>query len=394
MPSLRTRLGKVFGVRAADPFLAAALASRYGSSWNTGSIQVNQDSALRLSTVWRCITLRANIVSSLPVDTYRRYQGLQLEVPKSPFFIEPDEGMSLPEWLYMSQTDLDRFGNAVGIITERDGYGLPRKVRLVSMAGVSMTVKGGQIAKYRIHGQDYRPDEIHHERGMRVPGRPDGLSPISYAAWTIGGYLSAQKFGNDYFAKGGAPTTILQNTATNAVAALSDEVKDRYRSAVSDRDIFVVGKDWTWTAPAASDAASAFLEDMKFEAADVCRFFGVPAEMVGAGVSGSAITYANITQLNLQFLVTEIGPLLARREAVLSRMLPEARFLKFNSDALLRMDPEAASRIVLAKVAGRVLAPSEARELDNLPPFTPDQLAEIELLLPAKIVQPKVDVIA
>jgi HK97 family phage portal protein len=390
VPSMRARLAKAFGVRANDPWLTAALTSRYGSSWNTGSIQVNTDTALRLSTVWRCISLRANLVSALDLDVYRMFQGLEVEIPPAAgtFFDEPADDLTMPEWLFMSQTDLDRFGNSVGIIVERDGFGLPRRVELESMAKVTMSCEGPKVVKYRIAGKDYTPDDVWHERGFRVPGRPDGLSPIMYGAWTVGGYLSAQKFGNDYFAKGGSPTTTIKNVTTNNVAPIAEEMKERFRAAVADRDIFVHGKDWEWSAAQAGDQTSAFLEGMKYEAADVCRFFGVPAEMVGAGVSGSAITYANITQLNLQFLITEIGPLLKRREVKLSRALPLQRYVKFDPSDLLRMDPETRERVLLARVAGRTLAPSEARAEHNLAPFTPDQIDEISTLLPAKIEQP------
>jgi hypothetical protein len=51
--------------------------------------------------------------------------------------------------------------------------------------------------------------------------------------------------------------------------------------------------------------------------------------------------------------------------------------VKFNTDALLRMDPETRQRTILARVAGKTMAPSEARALDNVDPFTDEQLAEI-----------------
>jgi hypothetical protein len=52
--------------------------------------------------------------------------------------------------------------------------------------------------------------------------------------------------------------------------------------------------------------------------------------------------------------------------------------VKLNTSALLRMDDQTRASVIKTKVDARVLAPSEARELDNLPPFTDAQLAEFD----------------
>jgi hypothetical protein len=116
---------------------------------------------------------------------------------------------------------------------------------------------------------------------------------------------------------------------------------------------------------------------MQYGVSDVCRFFGVPGDLVDAQTSTGSVTYASITQRNLQLLIMNLQPAYIRREKALSAALPKPRYVKFNTDAtVLRMDPEARTTAILSRVAGKTLAPSEARELDNLPPFTADQLAE------------------
>jgi len=108
---------------------------------------------------------------------------------------------------------------------------------------------------------------------------------------------------------------------------------------------------------------------------DVSRFFGVPADLIDAAIAGGPnITYANITQRNLQFLVMHLGPAVVRRENALSQLLPRPRFVKLNSDALLRMDPLTRAQMIQTQIQSRVLAPNEARALDNRKPFTPEQI--------------------
>lgn len=123
-----------------------------------------------------------------------------------------------------------------------------------------------------------------------------------------------------------------------------------------------------------------FLDEMKFGIGDVCRFFGVPGDMIDAETSSGSITYANITQRNLQLLIMNIGPAIGRREDALSEAVPDGQYVKLNTDAVLRMDPETRARVFGQQVRDRLRVPSEARELDNLQPFTDADYAEFDRL--------------
>jgi len=346
---------------------------------SVGSVRVDHESALRHSGVWACLRLRANLESSLPIDAYLRLGQVQVEVDLPIVLDEPFPGVDIGEHMYSSRVDLDRYGNSVGIIREWSQLGLPMVIELAPMSEVTALCNGTQVKVWRICGQEYLPREIWHERQNTIGGWPLGLSPVAYGAWSIGGYLSAQEFVTDWFMGGAAPSGVLRNTQEDE---LDDDVveaaKARFKLATAGRDVFVTGADWEWT-PAAMDAASAgFLDEREFGITDVCRFFDVPADMIDAPSSGSSITYANITQRNVQTLVTSTGPALRRRERTWSRWaMPRPRFVKFNTDAFLRMDPAQRTQLLLQRVAGKLLTPTEARALDNLPEYTPEQLAEL-----------------
>jgi hypothetical protein len=57
-------------------------------------------------------------------------------------------------------------------------------------------------------------------------------------------------------------------------------------------------------------------------------------------VAGGNITYANVTQRNLQFLIMHLQPAMGRREDALTTLTPRPQFVKLNTDVLLRMDPQ------------------------------------------------------
>ncbi|OPC81818.1 phage portal protein [Embleya scabrispora] len=345
-----------------------------------GIATVTNETALRHSAIWSCLRLRANLVSTMPVDVYRRVGGLKVEVPTPPVLVTPGgDRVGIQEWLYATQFDLDRAGNCFGLITARDGLGLPARIDLVSLADVSVLHRADGIT-YRIGGTVYQPDEVWHERQYTVAGLPVGLSPVAYASWSIGEYLSIQQFALDWFGGGAIPSAHLRNTAKTITADQADETKRRFKSATQNRDLFVTGNDWEYKPIQAEASAAGWVDAKRFGIGDIARFFDVPGDLIDAGVSGSSMTYANISQRNLQFLIMNLGPAIFRREDALSRLTSRPRFVKLNSDALLRMDPAARAQAIRTQIEARVLAPSEARALEDRQPFTDAQLAEFDRL--------------
>lgn len=349
-----------------------------------GGQRATPETSLRHSAVWACLRLRANLVSSLPVDVYTEAAGLQVEVQRPAVLERPESSRDVTDWMWATQYDLDRYGNTFGIITAVDSENRPAEIELVNAGDVSVRTSGRRITEYRIGQETYDPRFIWHEWQYRPAGSALGMSPIAYAAWSISGYLSAQQFALDWYSNGAAPSGVLRNTEKTEVKAIAAKAKAQFKEAVRDRDIFVTGRDWEWT-PAQGDANSAaFLEQMRYGVSDVCRFFDVPGDMVDAPVSGSSVTYANVTQRFLQLLVTNLGPAVTRRERALSSLVSRRRFVKLNRNALLAMDPQTRSLVLTQQVAGRILTPNEARAIEDRPPFTEDDLAQFDRLFGVK----------
>jgi HK97 family phage portal protein len=356
-----------------------------------GTVAVSADTAMRHSAVWACLRLRANLISTMPVDSFRKVGGVQVETPKLPILVNPGgERVDILEWLYSSQVDLDRAGNAFGIITERNGFGLPNRIDLVPYQSVSVKIENGEIAKYHIGTEKFDPADVWHEKQYTVAGLHIGLSPLAYAAWSVGEYLSIQQFALDWFGNAGVPSAHLRNSEKTISQEAADAFKARFKQAIRNRDIFVTGADWTYEMIQADQAGSSWLDAKGFGIADVARFFDTPANLIDAAIQGGgdSITYANIVQRNLQLLIMHLGPAIVRREAALTRLLPQPRFAKLNTNALLRLDPATQVEVLARQIDSRQLAPSEARALFDRPPFTEAQLAEFDRFWPPKNPQP------
>jgi phage portal protein BeeE len=142
--------------------------------------------------------------------------------------------------------------------------------------------------------------------------------------------------------------------------------------------LFVHGNDWEYDLIQTEVASAYWMDAVKFSLEDASRYFGVPADLIDAAMNGPNITYANVVQRNLQFLVLNLDPALRRRENALSDLLPRPRQVTFDEKSLLRMDPLTRAQWALTVVQSRTLAPSELRAMDNKPPYTPEQIKEFD----------------
>lgn len=360
----------------ADPLVQRETGARGSGARITG------DTAMRNSAVWAALRIRADLVSTFPVDVYRKSGGVRFEVPPPAFFDTPGGSkVDWCEWSYSSQIDLDRYGNTFGLITARDSLGLPARVDLWPAGMVTPMVKGGELAAFRYRGDTFDAFDVWHEKQYTVAGCHVGLSPVAYAAWTLGEYASIQQFALDWFGSGAVPSGTLKNSAKVIAPDLAREVKDQFKATVRSGDVFVHGNDWEYNMIKAEMETSNWLEAKSAGNVDVARFFGVPSDLIDAAISGQSITYANMSQRNLQFLIMNLDPALTRRENTFSRLLlARPRFMKFNRSSLLAMDPATQATMWKVQLDSRQRTPSEVRHLMDLPPFTPEQIAEFETI--------------
>lgn len=378
-----SRFGDALRVLAGQRALSTTPGFQSRSRAGLARPSISQEDALRNSVWWACLRLRANLVSTMPVDVVRKSpDGTLAPVAQpGPFVRTPYPGQPITEFLYNTQVDKDRYGNAVGIIRAWDGNNRPAVVELAPMSEVSCKIKDWHIVEWRIGNTVYDPSVIWHEKQYTISGFPLGLSPLAHAAWTLGIYESTQEFALNWFRTGAQPKGVLRNTRRDTIAAEDrQDAKDQFRASTAGGDIFVTGVEWEWI-PAQTDAASAgFLAMQAPSYRDVCRFLDVPAAAVDVEISTGNVTYGNVQSFNLQFLITALGPSIIRTETYWSMFaLPQPWQFKLNTDALLRLDSVARNQLILSQVAGKTLTPTEARRLDNRPPFTPEDIAELSL---------------
>ena len=341
---------------------------------------ISEDEAMKNSAVWAAIRIRADLISTLPWRVWRNFTDpasgdqFKLDVSPSPFM----SGVDFMHFLYASQVELDRSGNAVGIIEKWDARSkAPALVSLVPSAQVTVYGNGSTIEKYKIGTVEYDPEVIWHEKQYVVAGSPVGLSPVQYAAYTLGQYRSIQDFVSEFFTSGQGPRASLQNTEKKITDTEAALVAESWRASQAMDEPFIHGKDWQYSLINVQSASNDWIQGQKLHQNDVARFFNVPADLIDAAVtSGSHITYASAMMRNLQFLVMHLGPAITRREAAISDFLPRPRQFEFDTDFLMRMDPMTRANWVMTMINARAITPNEARAVFGRDPMTDDQYEE------------------
>ena len=360
-------------------------------SWySRTSGKTSSKAAMRHSVVWAARHLRADLISLMSPQVFRDVDGVPYRQPRplvlsEPWEVAAGQPMSIGEWMYSTQMAVDGFGNNVGIVHARDGFGIPTRIEPVDPEKVTYRIKGSRVVEYRIGGSVEDSKWIWHERQHTVPGFPVGLSPITNAAMALSAGLSAQEFALSWFENGAVPSAILKNGAKMLTAEEAQEAKSRFKASVQSGDVFVTGKDWEYNPVAVKASEASFIEQMQYTDVELARFFGVPADLVDvSSVNASAVTYASISQRNLQLLVMNLGGAVKRREDALSRLVPGGRYVKLNRSAVLAMDDKSRADLFGSYVQNRIMTPDQVRAIEDLPPLVEADYSQFDRLFGAR----------
>lgn len=325
------------------------------------------------AAVFGCVDLLCRLICTMPVDQFTVRQGQRVEVEPSPLIASPSPEPWMPAAGWRRQV-LESWllrGYAAGVVVaERNGWAEVIDVVHPDQVGwrrdrrtgvVSWYLDGRQVGTWwEGTGPLWVAPSLH-----TTPGSPVGASVLAYAAGRIALGLGAQRFGSDWFDNAATPSDVYSVDVESLSADQAKELKERIKEATANREPIVMSKVMSHHHVAIAPEESQFLETLNANKADVCSYFGVPAEMVGAS-AGNPLTYTNVEARNLDLLTNTVGTWIAWYEATLNRMLPEG-FVKFVPESLLRTTTKTRYETHAIGVRAGILRPSEARELEDLP---------------------------
>ncbi len=313
-------------------------------------IEVNADSAIRMSTVYACVRLLGDTISSLPLGAYVRrgrnrisYVSVFGEQPA--WINKPNPEATRLEFFEQVISSLNIHGNAF-ILTVRDD--MDEVVELYCIHPDDIRIERpvpGEPIVYKMrdsvgtYSRVLTSKEMLHIPMFRLPGSLYGLGPIAAARLTIGAAMAADTYAAAYFGNAANPGGVIEvpNELTEEQAGdIGRDWNITHTGPYRAGKIGILSGGATFRPLTLNAADAQLLEARRFNVEDIARLFRVPISLLGHPVAG-AMSFASVEAQNLSFVQHSLRPLLERLEQALSGLLPEPEgFIKFNLDALLR----------------------------------------------------------
>lgn len=322
--------------------------------------RVTPESATYLAPVYAALRHIVDFGSTLPISAYRRGDGGERNRISPPQLIAGLDVEGAPgtiSWLGQAFYGLAAHGNAVGWITQTDGYAFPTKVSWLQRHDWNYSETAKQ---WLVFGQPVPSSRIVHIPWIVPPGFKIGLSPIEHFATVISAGLSAQEYA-DVRRGGGIPPSTLKNSEKVLDAKTAAEVKSRLVSALSKGEPFVTGKDWEYNTVTIPPNHAQFIETLKLSANQTAAIYGIDPTEIG-GSAANSLTYSTeeLRQINR---AANMRPYIVRIEKAIDRLLPDKQFVKLNIDATIRIDIKTRTEVLGAEIKDGRRSVNEARAL-------------------------------
>lgn len=315
-------------------------------------VNVDSESAIRMATVYSCVRLLCDTVSSLPVGAYVRRGRNRLPYAvvygETPAWVnKPNPETTRLEFYEQIVSSFKLEGNAY-ILTVRDDMGDvvetyvidPRNVRIERMSPTEPLIYFVKIKDSQgIYEQKLTDKEVLHIPEFRLPGQRYGLSPISACRTTIGSAMAADTYAASYFGNAANPGGVISVQGELTEEQASDIGRDwniNHTGPYRAGKIGILSGGATFTPLQINAQDAQLLDTRRFSVEEIARIFRVPLSLLGHPVAG-AMSFASVEAQNLSFVQHSLRPILERIEQSLSTLLPESDgFIRFNLDALLR----------------------------------------------------------
>ena len=359
-------------------------------SWphlSDAGITVTEDEALQNDTAWACGNLIARSIATMPPKVL---------VPRGPnagdgndhLVDHPVELMfkraANPECSAFQFTEAALLsaifqGNFFAEI-ERDQLGRPLALWPVQAERVYVyhdPETGALQYDVRNFGQGVvtlQPKDVFHLAGPRIYGNI-GMSVISYARHSLGVALAQERYAGSFIRNQASPSgliTLKSTLSAEGFKRLKAQVETLYQGPRKAGKVLFSDGDVDWKPISISPADSQFLEQRKFSTEVICRWFGVPPQLVGVQ---DKMTLNNAEIAGQQFLTYAVLPWLVRIEQEANRKLLDRAiagrqpFLKIDARALVRANTAAQYQAMAAGRQWGILSVNDCREMIDLEPI-------------------------
>ena len=344
---------------------------------------VSADTAMRLSTVYACIKVLSETVSTLPCHLYKlsddRTTKTHLYTDTLHTLVQraPNDWQTASEWLQQQMVNLCLRGNSYNYIVRAGSSRRVVAIHPLPVDAVSITVQAQNRIEYSVtvgekgqtRSEIFQPEEILHFKTMSMDGIR-GLSPISYQGALLGGSIEARNHANNVFANGSTPRGVLMVDATlsdEAYTNLKDSWSANHGGTGNSSKVALLEAGVKFEPISMSPADVQLIEVRKMSREEICGIFRVPPHMVA---DLTRATFSNISEQSMDFYRSAISPYLKLFESRMDYtfLKDSTRCFKFDVTELIRgnFSGEVEAYSKLLEIG--VMSPNEVRQKLDMNP--------------------------
>lgn len=314
----------------------------FGSSDN--EVAVTPKTALRISTFFTCVLVRAESLASLPASIKQYTSNGTITAYSHPahYLIHdrPNPFQTASDFWESVSAHIDTEGEAIAIISF-SGRWMPNRIDLIACPReVEVVVVDGR-PWYKYKGNIYENWQVLHFKDLSLDGIR-GCSKVRYNAETLGYASKLKSYGKK--AIGNKPPGYFSSEATyDAIKSQIEGIQKQWKEKIANGDTPVVPFGLKYNSLMINPGDAQYLDAVNATKEDIYGIMRVPPTLAQ---NYERATFANAEQQDLVFIKYTMLPLITKIEQECnSKLFAEANktsaepfFIKFNVAAFMRGD--------------------------------------------------------
>jgi len=359
------------------------VAAWFGGSSTVAGVHVDADSAQRVSAVYACVSLIAEMIASLPLHVYRDAgDGTPAKAKDHKLYRllhdEPVPGrMTSFEWRETMLTWCLLRGDAYAEVVWTGG-GDVKALRPVHPNRVTIVPLANGAVAYDVRRLNGRVERFREWELLRIPYKlieddecSASMSPVTVHRQTIGMTMASQRYLAAFYANSAAPKGALKIPnviGDEAAQKIRDSWERRHQGPENAGKLAILdgGVEWASLGMTMDDAQYVELQKMSLQ--DIARLFLVPGHKIGIM---EAATNNNIEHQAIEFVTDTLNRWCRRLEQRMNMTLLSERdrmagySIGCDLKGLMAGDSAARSNFYKALFYLGALSPNEIRNLEG-----------------------------
>jgi HK97 family phage portal protein len=360
------------------PLTSATLVDFLSGPALASGVTVSDTGSLAMSAVYRSVALISGVSAALPLHVFRTGTRDRM---RSPLLENPHPDLTPLELWRLTYVHRCLWGNAY-LQKVRDSVGrtqwlypiTPSRVR-VGKARPTAANPSGKV--FEVENDDGAREvltstDIFHLPAMGYDG-VCGVSPVRLARQGIGLGLAAEEYGARLFGSGSLMSGILQ-TEQRLDQAKAEQLSARWEAKVAglarSHKTALLDSGTKFQPLTMPNTDAQFLESRNFQTADVARFFGVPAFLMG--LTEKATSWGTgLEQQATGWVTFDLHPqwLAPTEQRITKELTGSGVDAKYKVQGLLRGDSAARAEFYRVMREVGAMSANDIRDLEDMPPI-------------------------